>query len=77
VEIGWNPWGMLPHLLPQGPDAEWPDTLAGVTIREKVERLLDRLSEDEAVSDLRADSVLILVGLRCKPAPQRSSQARS
>jgi hypothetical protein len=18
VEIGWNPWGMLPHLLPQG-----------------------------------------------------------
>jgi hypothetical protein len=20
VEIGWNPWGMLPHLLPQGPN---------------------------------------------------------
>jgi hypothetical protein len=24
VEIGWNPWGMLPHLLPQQDDRRSP-----------------------------------------------------
>ena len=46
--IGWNPWGSLPHFLPhERLEAEFAATLGGVSTREKVERLLDRLSEDE------------------------------
>ncbi len=54
VEIGWYPWGMLPHLLPQeGLEAVFAATLGGVSTREKVERLLDRLSEDELAAEYK------------------------
>lgn len=52
MEIGWNPWGSLPHFLPQGrPEAAFAATLGGVSTREKVEKLLDRLSEDELAAE--------------------------
>jgi hypothetical protein len=43
---------MLPHLLPQGRlEAVFAATLGGVGTREKVEKLLDRLSEDELAAE--------------------------
>jgi hypothetical protein len=54
VGIGLNPWGMLPHLLPQERlEAVFVANLGGVGTREKVEKLLDRLSEDELAAEYR------------------------
>jgi len=52
VGIGWNPWGSLPHFLPQERlETAFAATLGGVSTREKVEKLLDRLSEDELAAE--------------------------
>ena len=43
--------GTLPICCPRGAAAEFAGTLGGMSTREKVEKLLDRLSEDELAAE--------------------------